>query len=79
MNTLARLSLRSAVNAKCKACVYDPLARGTWREQVADCGNPACALYDVRPVPRECMRRGQIDPGKIAEVHAKLNPSGLAA
>jgi len=44
-------SLRTAINAKCKQCSYDPLDRGTWRQQVADCRVPGCPLYPVRPMP----------------------------
>lgn len=46
-----RNSLREAIDRKCKDCVYDPLAPGTWRQQVADCGAASCPLYDVRPMP----------------------------
>jgi hypothetical protein len=44
-------SLRGAINAQCKQCVYDPMAGGTWREQVADCRGFTCPLYPVRPHP----------------------------
>lgn len=77
--TTPRLSLRERIDAKCKACVYDRLAAGTWREQVADCGSVSCELYDVRPVPRDAMRNGRPDPARMAEIHAKLNPSSVAA
>jgi len=53
--TAGRLSLRERIDAKCKECVYDPLAKGTWREQVADCQGVTCPLYDVRPLP---IRKG---------------------
>lgn len=55
MTTQSRVSLRSAINDKCKSCIYDPHAKGlgSWREQVADCGGVNCPLYPVRPVPRE--------------------------
>lgn len=54
MLTNTRVSLRSAINTKCKECSYDPLAKGEggWREQVAKCGGVNCPLYAVRPVPR---------------------------
>lgn len=71
--TISRLSLRSAIDDKCKECVYDPLARGAWREQVADCGGVNCRLYSVRPVPRDCRVGGLIDDAKVAEVRRKLN------
>jgi hypothetical protein len=47
------MSLRKAINAKCKDCIYDPnCGGGTWREQVAQCSAIACPLWTVRPFPR---------------------------
>jgi hypothetical protein len=44
------MSLRAAINAKCKECIYDPVGgRGTWRQQVEACTAPGCPLYAVRP------------------------------
>lgn len=43
------MSLRKAVNAKCKDCIYDRLAGGTWRAQVEACTCDTCPLYPVRP------------------------------
>ena len=46
-------SMRDAINAKCKECLYDPIAHmGTWKEQVAECSSPACPLFELRPMPR---------------------------
>lgn len=46
-----RVGLRSAVNAKCKDCIYDPLANlGKWRQQVEACAAAACPLHPVRPL-----------------------------
>lgn len=43
-------SLRDAINAKCKDCIYDPLSgQGAWREQVTACTATGCPLYPVRP------------------------------
>lgn len=72
MTTVSRLSLRAAANAKCRSCIYDPMARGTWREQVADCVSANCPLHPVRPVPRNCMSGGQICPVQLATVRVKL-------
>ena len=58
--TTKRTSLRQAINAKCRECSYDPLSPGKWREQVAVCGCSGCPLYDVRPVPRNCIVDGEI-------------------
>lgn len=45
-----RTSLRAAINANCRDCVYDPSNGGTWRQQVENCAVKACSLYPVRPV-----------------------------
>jgi len=45
-------SLRKAINGKCKDCIYDNKAPGTWLQQVAECTSPDCTLWDVRPKPR---------------------------
>jgi hypothetical protein len=46
-----RPSLRGAIDAMCKACIYDPVAgKGTWRQQVESCTAPRCPLFAVRPV-----------------------------
>jgi hypothetical protein len=42
-------SLRSLINAKCRECIYDPLAEGNWRQQVGACTSPSCPLFEVRP------------------------------
>lgn len=43
------MSLRKAINAKCKSCIYDELAAGTWLGQVTLCSVWRCPLFDVRP------------------------------
>jgi hypothetical protein len=45
------MSLRAAINAKCKDCIYDECGGGTWREQIAQCSSTSCALWPVRPAP----------------------------
>lgn len=46
------MSLRAAINAKCKDCIWDPkCGGGTWREQVAQCSSVSCPLWAVRPLP----------------------------
>lgn len=47
----SRPSLRAAINAKCKECIYDCLSgAGNWREQVTACTSRTCPLYAVRPL-----------------------------
>lgn len=43
------MSLRRAINTKCRECIHDPMAEGTWRQQVSACTSPACPLYAHRP------------------------------
>ena len=45
------MSLRKAINDKCKDCIHDDCAPGTWREQVAQCSAPSCPLWPYRPEP----------------------------
>jgi hypothetical protein len=42
-------SLRKAINAHCRSCVYDSQAAGSWRAQVTLCPCTGCELYGVRP------------------------------
>lgn len=72
MTTTNRPSLRKAVNAQCRECLYDPVQRGAWREQIAACASANCSLHPVRPVPRHCMEDGRIVRERIAEIRAKL-------
>lgn len=43
------MSLRKAINLKCRECIYDPMAEGTWRQQISACTSPDCPLYPHRP------------------------------
>lgn len=72
MTAPPKVSFRRAVDAKCRECIYDPLARGAWREQVAACESANCALHVVRPVPRQCMVSGRISAQHVAAVRSKL-------
>lgn len=68
-----RLSLRDAVNAKCKSCIYDPLGGcGTWREQVQACPSANCPLHAVRPVTVKAQNKA------LAGVRAAPETSGAS-
>ena len=46
-----RPSMRKAIDAMCKWCIYDPLSGlGTWRQQTEGCTSTDCPLYELRPV-----------------------------
>lgn len=64
--------MRTAINEKCRDCIYDPGQPGRWREQIAACESGNCALHALRPVPRDCTVNGLIHPAKIAAVRAAL-------
>ena len=44
------MSLRKAVNTKCRQCTYDPLDAGTAAQQIAVCIDSDCPLHSVRPI-----------------------------
>lgn len=46
------MSLRAAINAFCRRCLYDPHQPGRWREQITACTSRACPLYAVRPTTK---------------------------
>jgi hypothetical protein len=56
---ITKPSLRSAINAKCRECLYCPLTgTGSWRQQVENCTSISCPLYSVRPRPTGYMAHG---------------------
>lgn len=81
-----RPSLRAAIDAKCKSCIYDPFGgRGTWREQVQACPSANCPLHPVRPmsikaqnsaVETRARASGVFGSAKASE---PLHGAGLAA
>jgi hypothetical protein len=57
---MSRPSLRAAINAMCKGCLYDPgNGNGAWREQVQGCSSSNCALHSVRPLPVKARKSHQ--------------------
>lgn len=62
-------SLRTAINAKCKECIYDSCAPCTWREQIAQCSAIRCPLWPLRPAPSSGpFANPPRDPATIAKV-----------
>ena len=54
----ARPSLRTAIDAMCRSCIYDPgNGNGTWREQVQQCSSGNCPLHPVRPISVKAQKR----------------------
>jgi len=45
-------SLRKAINAKCKECIWDPISgKNGHLAQIKACTSYSCPLYPVRPMP----------------------------
>lgn len=40
----------AAIAAKCRDCIFDTEAAGTWRQQVTVCKATDCALWPFRPL-----------------------------
>jgi hypothetical protein len=66
----APMSMRSAINAKCRGCVYDPLAGGTWREQVEACTCRTCPLWGHRPVTTAATKARAADRRELQRIPA---------
>ncbi len=57
---MSRPSLRAAINAMCKSCLYDPgNGNGGWREQIQGCPSSNCSLHPVRPMPVNARKSRQ--------------------
>ena len=70
-------SLRRAIDAKCRDCIYDPSNGGTCREQVGACTSVSCPLWPVRtlptyPLPQWLTAR---DPARLPPDFLKLSQS----
>ena len=55
-------SLRRAINAKCRDCIYDDAAPASVAVQVEICTSFACPLWDVRPT----RTRKAAEPPKLS-------------
>ena len=49
-NKYSRCARQKAIDAKCKDCSYDSLAKGSWRYQIENCCCTDCPLYHFRPI-----------------------------
>lgn len=57
---MSRPSLRAAIDAMCKNCLYDPgNGNGGWRTQIEGCSSSNCALHPVRPLPVMVNKSGE--------------------
>jgi hypothetical protein len=77
---MSRPSLRAAINAMCKSCLYDPgNGNGAWREQVKGCSSSNCALHSVRPLPVKAIKSGKdAGTGSLAPMAGEDRPEVLS-
>lgn len=68
------MSLRKAINDKCKECLYDPYHTGGWRQQVEECTAPNCALFPVRPFSGVSRSRTANSAPQATNDHEKPSP-----
>ena len=62
IRTGKRLSMRTAIDLKCKDCIFDPLGGGgTWRQQVEACTVTECPLWLLRTKSRP-RRQPETEP-----------------
>jgi len=64
------MSLRRAINAHCRACIYDPLDYGTCAQQIACCIVANCPLHPHRPIttkaiPLELLHSYRLSPDDL--------------
>lgn len=63
-----------AISAKCRDCIYDPGAAGTWRQQVAACESGNCPLFSFRPLTAAART-----PEGLRELRGELEQRNRAA
>lgn len=60
------MSLRNAINAKCRDCICDSLDAGTAAQQIACCVETNCPLHPVRPITATVIPARLLDCYRIA-------------
>lgn len=59
MSAVPRRSMRAAINAFCKGCIYDRTQPGAWRQQVEACTSKSCALFAFGPLSAAPLRSAE--------------------
>ena len=79
------MSLRKAINAKCKQCIYDPMDAGTAAQQIAACICRDCPLHKVRPIttkqlPLSLLEAYRVNPLELDDrARGLVYPSGTSS
>ena len=67
-----RQSFREAINRKCRDCIYDDQAPGTWRQQVTLCAAKSCSLYELRPKTKKSIPESVLSFYGIKSMHFQV-------
>jgi hypothetical protein len=59
------MSLRNAINNKCRECIHDPLDKGSAAQQIACCMIHDCALHPARPITTTVIPQQLLDHWRI--------------
>ena len=60
------MSLRKAINSKCRECTHDPLDKGSSAQQIACCTINDCPLHPVRPITATVISQQLLDHWRIS-------------
>jgi len=71
------VSLRKAINGKCKQCVYDPMDVGTAAQQIAACICSDCPLHPVRPITTKQLPVSLLEAYSVNPVELDERARGL--
>jgi hypothetical protein len=75
--------LRKAINEKCKSCIHDNLAAGTWLQQVTLCSVDLCLLRDVRPktnrpIPESVFSYYGVDSLECQQINEEISATNTS-
>jgi hypothetical protein len=60
------MSLRKAINAKCRVCIHETLDKGSAAQQIACCTISECPLHFVRPITATLIPQQLLDHWRIS-------------
>jgi hypothetical protein len=71
------MSLRDAINKKCRECTHDPLDAGSAAQQIACCVSSNCPLHSVRPITAKTIPKSLLDTYNISPEQLDARARGL--
>jgi hypothetical protein len=71
---MSSVSRKARIDAKCKECIYDPGAQGSWRFQTQNCEDRRCPLWPVRPKQGKAAGPKTTEKGEKIDEFWHANP-----